>query len=247
MSSRRSSQDSDVSALVPARLYPDSWAEEEQNEAPQPPPRAGRSGSRPRRGRGPLGTGQVGVNMTERQATTLAMALSSAFTLLGIERPDKIGPMPESCGRLLHVKVQQVLSSIQFHGSLSSTPSLPTCSALLKRIKLGGSVKRNTANVGPPKTGREAIEALFKLSDKISTRAAARQLEVSQRTIRRAAEELDMSWQKQVKAQFLSAANIEKRLTFSKRMLSKIENLEIDLLNVAWSDETWIQATDDIT
>lgn len=116
------------------------------------------------------------------------MALSSTFTLLIGERPETIGPMPKKCGRLLHQRLHSVLYSIQFDSELFRTiPSLLTCSALLKRIKLTGSVKRSRTNVGPAKKGREAIEALLKLSDKISTRAAAKKLGVSQPTIVRAA------------------------------------------------------------
>lgn len=117
-----SSQASDISSFVGdlAPLYP-SLEGFGQLDQPIAPPRArAASGSepRPQRGRGPLGSGARGVNLSERQATTLAMALSSSFTLLTQERPEKIGSMPDSCGRLLHQKLNQVLNSVQFDTGL---------------------------------------------------------------------------------------------------------------------------------
>lgn len=227
MSNRRNSQESGISSLAPdaGQLIP---------AYSQAPPRPSSS----RRERSSLSSeDKYGVNLSERQATTLAMALRSSFTLLGLERPEKIGPMPDSCGELLHAKFQQVLRSLQFAGSFSRLPGLKTWSALLKRIKLNGSVKRSKAGSGRPKKVRESIEALLKLSDDITSRAAVRQLEVSQSTIICATRELDMSWQVQVRAQFLSPQNVVKRSDFAE-MLAKIDNGQIDLMNIAWT--RWI-------
>lgn len=55
-----------------------------------------------------------------------------------------------------------------------------------------------------------------------------------------------MNWQKQMKAQYLSPENINKRLDFAKKMLAKVDNGQIDLLNVAWTDESWLRNIDDI-
>lgn len=109
------SQDSNVSSLAP------NFIENIDGEDPMPPPPApgnplpGPSGRRHRPGRGPLGTGAIGVNMSERQATNLSMALNSAFTLLCISEPRRVGPMPESCGPKLHEKLKEVLASPQFN------------------------------------------------------------------------------------------------------------------------------------